>query len=146
MSNFEFLNRHRYLGVNTRTDEIVIGTDPCIPLNPILWKTNFGGLFRFAMPGEPRSINTVASTGLGWQHVSVSFGQASYKTPSWEVMSYVKELFWEPEETVIQLHPPKSQWVNYHEGCLHLWRCIDGREQPIPPTIMVGIPGEKRSK
>jgi hypothetical protein len=142
MSNFEFLNRHRCVGVNTRTNVPIVGTNQ--PIDQILWSTEFGGLFQFAIPGEARLIHTVAATGMGWQHVSVSFGPQNFKTPSWEVMSFVKELFWEPEDCVIQLHPPKSRCVNYHEGCLHLWRCIDGREQPLPPTILVGIPGETK--
>jgi hypothetical protein len=78
---------------------------------------------------------------MGWQHVSVSFGQTSPKTPCWEVMSAVKDLFWGPEDVVVQFHPAKSSHVNNHPGCLHLWKCTDGSAQPMPEAIMVGIPG-----
>ncbi|MDP9039797.1 MAG: hypothetical protein M3O02_11090 [Acidobacteriota bacterium] len=53
-------------------------------------------------------------------------------------MCFVKALFWDDEETVMQLHPPKSEWINNHEYCLHLWRPLN---QPIPrpPGIAVGV-------
>lgn len=101
----------------------------------------FNGLFVFALPGEPRRIRCLCSDGEGWQHVSVSFGPQGKSCPSWELMCRIKDLFWEPEDVVVQFHPPQSQYVNNHVGCLHLWRCIDGREQPIPPSILVGIRG-----
>jgi hypothetical protein len=99
----------------------------------------FNGAFIFPIAGESRKIYTIASDGLGWQHVSVSFGPASQKTPSWEVMCAVKDLFWEPEHCAIQFHPPRSIYVNTHPGCLHLWRCTDPRyPQPLPDPILVG--------
>jgi hypothetical protein len=71
----------------------------------------------------------------GWEHVSVSFKD---RTPTWEEMCWVKEQFWEDEETVFQLHPPASQHINNHPHCLHLWRNI---KLPFhtPPGIMVGV-------
>lgn len=105
----------------------------------------FNGMFEFALPGEARRIRCIASDGtdapLGmpkWQHVSVSFGPGSKSCPSWELMCRIKDLFWEADETVIQIHPPKSEYVNNHAGCLHLWRCLD-QSQPLPPSIFVGI-------
>lgn len=119
----EFLERHR----------IITG--------PLASDSSYGnnGAFRFAIPGEARPIHVIASNGLGWEHVSVSFGPESRKTPSWELMCQIKDLFWNTEEAVIQIHPPRSDYVNNHPGCLHLWRCIDGQEQPLPPSIMVGL-------
>ena len=37
-------------------------------------------------------------------------------------MGHVKDLFWGEEDAVLQLHPPKSEYVNNHPFCLHLWR------------------------
>jgi hypothetical protein len=37
-------------------------------------------------------------------------------------MCHVKELFFDADECVMQLHPPKSEYVNCHQYCLHLWR------------------------
>ena len=52
-------------------------------------------------------------------------------------MCQVKDLFWEEEEVVVQFHPKKSEYVNMHEGCLHLWRSTE-KEFPTPPSILVG--------
>ena len=79
-----------------------------------------------------------ASDGAGWQHVSVSLEEHPGTCPKWDVMCYIKSLFWEPEDCVVQFHPAESDYVNNHPGCLHMWRCTDGREFPTPPSIMVG--------
>lgn len=74
-----------------------------------------------------------------WEHVSVS---ARKRCPNWQEMETVCRLFWEPEECVMQLHPPRSEWVNNHPFCLHLWRPKDPATPiPRPPQIMVGVPG-----
>lgn len=52
-------------------------------------------------------------------------------------MCIVKSLFWTASETVVQFHPPESEYVNAHKGCLHLWKCV-AQEFPIPPSILVG--------
>ena len=52
-------------------------------------------------------------------------------------MCYVKGLFWEDHECVMQLHPPKSDYVNNHPYCLHMWRPLDV-EIPRPDAFMVG--------
>lgn len=71
----------------------------------------------------------------GWDHVSVSV-DGSRKPPSWDEMCAVKRLFWEPEACVVQFHPPESDYVNIHEGCLHLWRRVGG-EILMPPVACV---------
>src|SRR5512137_1515806 len=96
----------------------------------------FNGAFGFRIPGEARLVCVIASDGAGWQHVSVSFGASSRKTPSWQVMEWVKQAFWGPDEWVVQFHPPKSEYVNNHPGCLHLWRPTD-QPFPTPPSILV---------
>lgn len=69
-----------------------------------------------------------------WEHVSVSLPN---RCPTWEEMCWVKSLFWDDEEPVMQLHPPRSQWVNNHAYCLHLWRPCD-EPIPLPPDLYVG--------
>ena len=81
------------------------------------------------------NLNVVASDEMGWEHVSVSL---PFRTPEWREMCYIKDLFWEEEETVIQYHPAASQYVNNHPYCLHLWKPT-GINIPLPPTLMVGI-------
>ena len=42
------------------------------------------------------------------------------------------------DEAVIQIHPPKEEYVNNLPNCLHLWRCTC-KEMVLPPSILVGI-------
>jgi hypothetical protein len=52
----------------------------------------------------------MASDQEGWEHVSVSFQS---KTPSWDVMCTIKDLFWGPTDWVVQYHPPEREYVNF---------------------------------
>lgn len=92
---------------------------------------NYGA---FMVPFEGRDLRVIASDGMGWEHVSVSLRN---RTPNWREMCLIKDLFWDPEDVVIQFHPRASEYVNFHAFCLHLWRPI-GVELPTPPAIMVG--------
>ena len=79
----------------------------------------------------------VASDGEGWEHVSVS---CEDRIPTWQEMCFIKDMFWEPEDCVVQYHPPASEYINNHPFVLHLWRPI-GQDLPRPPSILVGIKG-----
>lgn len=92
------------------------------------------------------TLAAMASDGLdcgipeaeGWEHVSVhAFRGDKQRTPSWKEMTAIKDLFWDGEDVVMQLHPRKSQYVNVHPHTLHLWR---PRHMviPEPDALMVG--------
>ncbi len=85
-----------------------------------------------------RALKVIANDGLetGWDHVSVSLFGDSQKCPSWNEMCRVKELFWDDDECIVQFHPAKSDHINLHNGCLHLWKYVHG-EFPTPPKICV---------
>lgn len=122
MSDWKFLNQVRvWRGMYASTPE-----------------DGFNGMFEFSIPGEARRIRCIASDGEGWQHVSVSFGQHSKSAPSWELMCRIKDLFWNDEDWVCQFHPAKSEYVNNHPGCLHLWKPTDAM-LPTPHSLLVGI-------
>ncbi len=70
----------------------------------------------------------------GWEHVSVS---TKRRPPNWQEMCFVKNLFWDAEECVVQFHPPRSEYVNNHPNCLHLWKNTKV-DFPLPPSILVG--------
>ena len=75
------------------------------------------------------------SFGGRWEHVSVA-PYRTYVTPSWDDMCKLKEMFFKDEECVLQYHPPKSDYINIMQNCLHLWRPT--REAvPMPPVYMV---------
>lgn len=90
----------------------------------------------FTVIGPNGVVLDIVSSGtdfeFGWEHVSVS----ARRTPNWGEMCWVKDLFWNEDEVVIQLHPAKANYVNCHPNCLHLWRPLDA-EIPLPPTILV---------
>lgn len=132
MSDWNFLNQFRVRDGMFASDE----------------SFGFCGMFEFALPGEPRRIRCIASDcsdiekiapdAPKWRHVSVSFGPGSKHCPSWELMCKIKDLFWEPSDAVIQIHPPNSEYINNHPHCLHLWQCLS-EKQPLPPSIFVGL-------
>lgn len=82
-------------------------------------------------------MSFVASWGGGWDHVSVAPLKKKI-IPSWEMMCKVKDIFFKPDEAVIQIHPPKDEYVNNMPNCLHLWRAND-KEMILPPSFMVGL-------
>lgn len=91
------------------------------------------GCFKVFVNG--RSFFVIASNGGGWDHVSVS-PKNQKRTPTWDEMCAIKDMFFEPEECVVQYHPPKSDYVNNHPYVLHLWRPQVG-EIKRPPIIFV---------
>lgn len=74
-------------------------------------------------PGEP------------WDHVSVSV-RGEKRCPTWDEMKWIKSLFFDDEELVIQFHPPASNYVNDHDYVLHLWRPT-ASVIPMPPMQCV---------
>src|SRR5580765_948730 len=107
------------------------------------WRSPVGKIWGafFIMGPSGRQLKIISS-GIdyeyGWEHVSVSI---EGRTPNWEEMCWVKNLFWDEDECVVQYHPAKKHYVNHHPFCLHLWRPIAG-ELPVPPPILVGPKGE----
>ena len=79
----------------------------------------------------------IASWGCGWDHVSVAPLKSNYM-PTWDDMCAVKDLFFKDDEAVIQIHPPKNEYINNKENCLHLWRRNDA-DMVLPPSWMVGL-------
>ena len=81
----------------------------------------------------------IVSDGAGWEHVSVHVRDGKMlHTPTWNEMCYVKEVFWDDEDIVLEYHPPRSQYVNNHPHTLHLWRPTN-QTIPNPPSYLVGI-------
>jgi len=87
----------------------------------------------FIVQFEGRPLHIIASNGLDWDHVSVSFLN---RCPNWREMCFVKDLFWDESECVVQYHPPKTKHINFHPYCLHLWK-PQLMDIVLPPSIMV---------
>lgn len=96
------------------------------------------GLFFIKVDVSKPPLKVVCSPFDGekeWEHVSVSLPN---RCPTWEEMCYIKDLFWDETQTVVQFHPPKSEYINNHRYCLHLWRNTKVEIQ-TPPSILVGL-------
>ena len=94
----------------------------------------WNGAFHIPCRSDGKMLTVLQSNGLDWEHVSVSRPDRS---PTWNEMSAVKDLFFDEDETVMQLHVPKKDHVNFHPYCLHLWKPIR-LSIPVPPFILVG--------
>lgn len=111
---------------------------PQSPGDPFGWfmvsrvtKQAFGD---FATRKVTTTFAVQADAQTEWEHVSISLPD---RCPTWEEMCFIKDLFWEPDQTVVQYHPPKSDYVNLAKYCLHLWH-FKG-DMPRPPKIYVGV-------
>lgn len=93
------------------------------------------GAFMVPLKSNRQTVAVIASDGEGWEHVSVSRRD---RIPTWEEMCEVKDLFFGPDEWVVQYHPARSDYVNDHPYCLHLWKPTEV-EFPKPPTWMIGV-------
>ena len=92
-----------------------------------------GGCGEIYFAGQREPMVVVWSFGGGWEHVSVSYRR---RTPTWDEMCKVKDMFWNDDETVVQFHPKKSEYKNLHPYCLHLWRKC-GEDFELPPREYV---------
>ena len=100
-----------------------------------IWLSEDGGTATIHIGGWDGSV--IWSVGAGWEHVSVH-PFARRITPSWDDMCQLKEVFFNDNDAVIQIHPPKAEYVNNLSNCLHLWRCTY-KDMILPPSILVGI-------
>lgn len=90
-----------------------------------------GGVFILKVRGT--ALRIIASSSVGWDHVSVSLAN---RCPNWEEMEAVKRVFFRDEETAMQLHVPPAEHRNFHPFCLHLWR-PHFQQIPRPDPILV---------
>ncbi len=104
--------------------------------NVYIFEERFDGIYGKCFDSiDHKWFSFVFSWGMGWEHLSVS---TPNKTPTWDQMCRMKDLFFEEEETCIQYHPKKSEYVNNHPHCLHIWKPI-GIDLLTPPSILIGI-------
>lgn len=98
-------------------------------------ETGIDGGCGYIMDGKKIWASVIWSNGGGWDHVSVSPVNWK-KIPTWDEMCMVKNMFFGPDETVVQYHPAKSCYVNVLPNCLHLWK-PQHEKIPVPPESFV---------
>lgn len=113
---------------------------------PVHLRSNANDLFGyFLIPFTTKILFIcIATNGIDeipWEHVSVSLIDNKFRpikrTPTWKEMCCVKKMFWDSEDTVIQFHPPESEYVSHHDYVLHLWR-KQNENFETPPSIAIG--------
>ena len=87
-------------------------------------------------PLDMRRYSIIVSWGGGWEHLSIN-PLKNDKTPSWDFMCRIKDMFWNENETCVEYHPSKEHYVNNMPHCLHIWKPTKA-ELPVPPDIFVG--------
>ena len=87
----------------------------------------------FEIPYGNKTLRVISGCGDGWDHVSVSLW---HRCPTWEEMNWIKDRFFEPEECVVQFHPPKSKYINKAKYALHMWRPWASQIE-LPPEWMM---------
>ncbi len=63
-----------------------------------------------------------------WEHVCITHLDSM---PEYEELVKLKEEAWQTSEIAIQVHPPKSEYINTMQYALHLWRnkCISKKTE-----------------
>ncbi len=72
--------------------------------------------------------------GRDWYHVSFSF---SDHLPTYDDLQLVRKCFIGEAFTALQIFPPKSEYVNHHKYCLHLYVCTS--EELVPDSIKTSV-------
>jgi hypothetical protein len=110
-----------------------------ITRGPLGSDESFGNNGAFKIDRGRTQFFIIASDGEGWEHVSVhAVSEGKERTPTWSEMCFIKDLFWDEDDCIIQYHPAKSEYVNMHKFTLHLWRPVN-EIIPTPQKILVGV-------
>lgn len=119
------------------------GLESLRQVHPTMGRSPVGAMFGFFVLGPLRIISSgtpAFQDASIWEHVSISLAN---RCPTWDEMCRVKDLFWSETETVVQFHPKRSEYVNAHPYCLHLWKMV-GKEYNLPPEWTLGPKGASK--
>ena len=108
-------------------------------------KQGFDGGAGMFTKGSQKGMTVIWSFGCGWEHISID---GKHRMPTWDEMCELKDMFFDEDECCVQYHPPKSEYVNNVNYCLHIWKPIEkySGKLPIPPSIFVGLKGVEFQK
>ena len=103
-----------------------------LPAAPNGWRveTVLGDGARFVRILTRQSVilsESVELDGRTWVHFSTARPD---RVPNWDELVEAKELFLGAESKAVQVLAPRSEWVNIHPYCLHLFVCLDA--DPLP--------------
>lgn len=64
-------------------------------------ETGVDGGYGYIHYGKLKNCSVIWSFGGGWEHVSIC---PKDRTPTWDEMCKIKDMFWRKNETVVQYH------------------------------------------
>lgn len=119
------------------------GYAPCIPY-PLAWSPPASLPAKWRVQERRRDgASYVVTTERGWMTVIASACQESdgkrwvhlscaypSRLPTWTELTMIRDVLLGAHAKTIQVLAPKSEHVNIHPYCLHLWHCLDG--DPLP--------------
>ena len=87
-----------------------------------------------------RGLQTLISKSITkdtrwWWHVSVSRPD---RMPTWQELAKVRKDFFGEEIEFYQVLPKRSEYVNVHQFCLHMWAPMDGKRCVANLTDLIG--------
>lgn len=85
------------------------------------------GFDSFEVKAMGNEFNVVASIEPNQEHISITLRHKK-RIPTWEEMKAIKDIFFDAEEECYQVFPKKSEYVNLHPYCMHIWRDRDEEE------------------
>jgi len=100
--------------------EICYGKKPPGWINGVPWGPNP------TWENPKRKLRVMAGVeengGQRWLHVSMSHPK---RMPTYDDMCYLKKFWFGEEALAVEIHAPKSQHINHHPTCRHLWANLD---------------------
>lgn len=70
-------------------------------------------------------LRVIVSIDAGWRHLSVSH---PYRFPTWNEILRLRNWFFPSEMEVVMVLARRSEYVNVHPNCFHLWQSACGQE------------------
>lgn len=96
------------------------------------WRVETLGCDGIKWVNKKRNLQIIASTNLEqdgreWLHLSISHPD---RLPTYKDMTYMKRHWAGDDKKCIQVFPARTEHVNFHPNCLHLFCCLDGDALP----------------
>lgn len=74
--------------------------------------------------------------GQRWIHLSCAYMDTK-RLPEWDVLVRARDVVLGHDAKALQVLAPRSEHINIHRYCLHLWHCVDG--DPLPDFTRGGL-------
>lgn len=115
-------------------------------INNDIGKSNINKSFSVPLNDNKEAFVIASENFMGWDHVSAHIisveSGALNRTPNNEEMQFLRNLFFEDEEVVLEFHPAKKDYINNHSYVLHMWRSTDNIFSFPKQVAWDGIPGK----